>query len=206
MAIDSICRQRVCCFEKCISSRTTHRSGATTNRARKKKKKAIREMGSPRICGVANVSREIRVALLLSCIANDRVPSKSMLLGSSARRREVLPRPDASQASCRMPQGRRFLRESEVSALRKRNRQPRSLSQEAPLPKAWAVLAMLTPHSDARTDTSTLTAGACCVAGNWWTFWNAIFIRSAASSSTQVSIARPNVGTGRTSAERICRR
>src|SRR5262245_14881434 len=78
MATDPITHQPICCFDKCISSRTTDISGAMPNHAKKHRKKAIHDMWNARICGVANVSRDMRVALWLTSMANVRVSQRGL--------------------------------------------------------------------------------------------------------------------------------
>src|SRR6187397_3063656 len=70
IATDPITHQPTCCLEKWSSSRTTDISGAIPNHAKKHRKKAIHDMWNARICGVANASNEIRVALRFSSMAD----------------------------------------------------------------------------------------------------------------------------------------
>ena len=85
------------------------------NHAKKHKKKAIHDMWNARICGVANVSKEMRVAFSLASMADGELHCKCVLLGMSATVRRIAFPPHPSQASCHVWQRRPFLRDSEVA-------------------------------------------------------------------------------------------
>src|SRR5262245_54616619 len=82
MATEPITHQPICSFEKCISSRTTDISGAMPNHAKKHRKKAIHDMWNARICGVANDSREMRVALSFVAMADSQFSQRMNVAGA----------------------------------------------------------------------------------------------------------------------------
>ena len=77
IATEPMTHQPTCSLVSCISSRTTDINGAMPNQAKKQRKKAIHVMWNARICGVENVSSEMRVALLLASIMNCDVSAQN---------------------------------------------------------------------------------------------------------------------------------